>query len=45
MTWDEIPDIISTLSVRLVKWNKEGVGDLDHTEFIFNVGGDYRDNI
>ncbi len=44
MTWDGIPDS-STLSVRLVKWNKEVVGDLDHTEFIFNVGGDYRDNI
>lgn len=38
-----MPYIISTLDARLVKWDKNGIDDLDDAEFIFNVGGDYWD--
>ncbi len=43
MMEDGNPYVISTLSARLVKWDERGVDDLDHAEFIFNVGGDYWD--
>lgn len=38
-----IPYVISTLDARLVKWDENGIDDLDDAEFIFNVGGDYWD--
>lgn len=40
---DGRPYIISTMEARLVKWNENGIDDLDQAEVIFNVGGDYWD--